>query len=474
MAEKKSVKIALVNAPIMKGASWHQIYLPINLAYLAAVLENAGYEIKVIDCPALKINHDKLREELASFGPDLVGISSMTPTIVSAFLAARAAKEACPNTKVVIGGLHATFMGEQILNDEAAVDFVVRAEGEETLPELIQNMNDPKGLRNVKGITFRSNKQIVRNPDRPCIEDLDALPRPAYKYFPLDMYRLFGRRILPVVTSRGCPFTCSFCVTHKMYHNTFRMRSPKNVVDELEWLKNTFGAEAFSFYDDMLTYDKKRIYDICDDIKSRKINLPWDCQSRVNTISKEMVFKMAEAGCLEIFFGVETGSPQILKEMGKKTSIEQNEQAIKWAKEAGIFVAISVVIGYPGETKDTIKQTLDFIRKMKPDDAFLCVATPSPGSELYTIIQNKGWKMSPDWSLYDLSNPVFENPNLSPEDIKKIRTDFCNSFYSPLYVLRQSVKSNSYSRIMARAATNHLIWRARLTVTHIGKKPKQA
>lgn len=473
MVDRKSVKVALVNAPILKGTSWHQIYLPINLAYLAAVLEKGGHEVTVIDCPALKIDHERLRAELVSFEPNVVGISSMTPTIPSAFLSARVAKEASPDTKVVLGGLHATFMDEQILNEEAAVDVVVRGEGEQTMLELAQNLSDSKSLRTVDGITFRSNKHTVRTPDRPCIQNLDELPRPAYRYFPLDMYRLFGRRVLPVVTSRGCPFNCSFCVTPGMFRSTFRMRSPKNVVDELEWLKDNWGAEAISFYDDMLTFDKQRIYEICEGIKSRKIDLPWDCQSRVDTVSREMVFKMREAGCEEIFFGVETGSQQILDTMGKKTSIEQNEKAIKWAKEAGIFVAISVVIGYPGETRYTIKQTLDFIRRVKPDDAFLCVATPSPGSELYTLIENKGWKMSPDWSLYDLSNPVFENPDLPSEEIRKIRKEFCNSFYSPLYVFRQLLRRNSYSKIMARAAMNHILWRIKSTVTLRGKTSEQ-
>ena len=473
MAERKSFKIALVNSPILEGASWHEIYLPVNLAYLAAVLEGNRHEITVIDCPALHFDHEKLKAKLASFKPDVVGISAMTPTVPSAFLSARASKEVRPNTTVVLGGLHATFMDEQILNEEAAVDIVVRGEGEQTMLEIAQNPSDSKSLRKIDGITFRSNKQLVRTPDRPCTQDLDELPRPAYKYFPLEKYRLFGRRVLPVVTSRGCPFNCSFCVTPRMFHHTFRMRRPKNVVDELEWLRDVHGAESISFYDDMLTYDKKRIYEICEGIKKKKLDLPWDCQSRVDTVSKEMVFKMREAGCEEIFFGVETGSQQILDTMGKKTSIEQNEKAIKWAKDAGIFVAISVVIGYPGETRHTIKQTLDFIRRVKPDDAFLCVATPTPGSELRTIIEKKGWKMSSDWSLYDLATPVFESPDLTSEEITKIRKEFCNSFYSPLYVFRQLLRKNSYSRIMARAALNHLLWRARSAVTRRGKTSGQ-
>ncbi len=472
MTEKKRAKVALVNSPILEGASWHEIYLPINLAYLAAVLEEKGHDIMVLDCPALQMDHTKLKAKLASYDPDVVGISTMTPTLPSALLAARAAKEVCPNAKVVLGGLGATFLDKQILNAEPAVDIIVRGEGEQTMLELAQNPSDPKRLHKIDGITFRGEKQIIRTPDRPCTQNLDELPRPAYKHFPLEKYRLFGRKVLPIATSRGCPFNCSFCVTPRMFHHTFRMRSPKNVVDELEWLRNVHGAEAFSFYDDMLTYDKRRVYEICDGIKSRKLDLPWDCQSRVDTVSREMVFKMKEAGCQELFYGVETGSQQILDTMGKKTSIEQNEKAIKWAKEAGIFVAISVVIGYPGETRHSIKQTLDFIRRVKPDDAFLCVATPSPGSELANIIRKKGWKMSSDLSLYDLANPVFENPELPAEEITKIRREFCNSFYSPGYVVRQLLRRNSYCRIMARAALNHLLWRAKSAVIHRGKISK--
>ena len=158
MVERKSFKIALVNSPILEGASWHEIYLPVNLAYLAAVLERNGHEITVIDCPALQIDHEKLKAKLASFEPDVVGISAMTPTVPSAFLSARAAKEVCPNTTVVLGGLHATFMDEQVLNEEAAVDIVVRGEGEKTMLEIAQNPSDSKSLRKVDGITFRSNK----------------------------------------------------------------------------------------------------------------------------------------------------------------------------------------------------------------------------------------------------------------------------------------------------------------------------
>jgi len=469
MAKRKSVEIALVNPPILEGVFRHQLYLPIGLAYLAAVLEGNGHEVTVIDCQALEIDHWKLRAKLASLEPGVVGITSMAPTIRSALLSALVAKEACPDATVVLGGPHATFMDEQILNEEAAVDIVVRGEGEQTLLELAQNLSDSKSLHTVNGITFRSNKRTVRTPNRSFIQNLDELPKPAYTHFPLERYRLFGRAILPVITSRGCPFQCSFCVTSRIFGKKFRARSPKNVVDELEWLRDEHGAEAFSFYDDTLTFDKKRIYEICDEIKNRKVGLPWDCQTRVDQVSIALLARMREAGCQQIFFGVESGCQEILDAVNKRTSIEQNEKAIRWAKDAGLFVTLSVIIGYPGETRNTLKQTLDFIRRVKPDDAYLCVATPYPGTALRTLIENIGWKMSSDWSLYDTTTPVFENPDLPSEDIRKIRRAFYDSFYSPLYVFRQLLKRNFYGRIMARTALNHLLWRIKSTGTSRGK-----
>ncbi|MCW4015414.1 MAG: cobalamin-dependent protein [Candidatus Bathyarchaeota archaeon] len=459
----KSVKIALVNPPTLKGVYRHQLYLPIGLAYLAAVLEENGHEVTVMDCPALHMDNEDLRKKLSSFEPQIVGITSMTPTIQSALLAAQVAKEACPEATVVLGGAHATFMDEQLITEQA-IDIVVRGEGEKTILELAQNVSNPKALNSIEGITFRNNGQTVRTPNRDLIQNLDELPLPAYKHFSLEKYRLFGRKILPIISSRGCPFQCSFCVTSRMFGKAFRARSPKSVVDELEWLKDVHGADAFTFYDDTFTFDKKRALDICQEMKNRKIKIPWDCQTRVDQVSKDMLQTMKEANCQQVFFGIESGCQQMLNTMKKRTSIEQNEQAIKWAKETGLFVAVPLIIGYPGETKDTFKQTLEFIRKVQPDDAYICVATPYPGTELRKTVENNGWKMSSNWSQYDTITPVFENPLLSSEDITKIRSKFYNSFYSPTYVIRQSIKGlkgNFYSKIMARTAINHMIWRAK-------------
>jgi anaerobic magnesium-protoporphyrin IX monomethyl ester cyclase len=461
---KAKTKVALVSPPLLKNSAHHPFLPPLGLTYIAAVLEQDGHEIKIIDCPACNIDHKKLTAELSSFMPNLIGISSITPTIKSALQSARVAKEACPDSKVILGGPHATFMDKQILSQEPTADIVVRGEGEQTMAELAQHFPDSGNLGDIDGITFRnSDGQIVRTHNRTLIQNLDELPRPAYHYIPLTEYRIFGKTHMPIMASRGCQYQCTFCVSSQMFGATFRARSPRNVVDELEWLKNVYGASGVTFHDDTLTSDKKRIHDICDQIINRKLNLPWGCQSRVDHISKEILTKLRKAQCNEVSFGIESGCQKILDAVKKKTSVEQNEQAIRWAKEEGLFVAVTALIGYPGETIDSAKQTIDLLRRAEPDDAWLCVATPYPGTELYALLESMGWKMSADFDLYDTLHPVFENPLLPAEEIYKIRREFYNSLYSPRYVLRQTVrgylKGNYYSQIMARTALNHMLWR---------------
>jgi anaerobic magnesium-protoporphyrin IX monomethyl ester cyclase len=457
----RRVKIALIIPPALELEKTWCPNLPIGLAYLAAVLEKGGCELTVFDCPALEIDHKKLGAKIASFEPNVVGITSVTPTIKSALLAAHVAKETCPNAVVVLGGPHATFMDSQILSEYPDVDIVVRGEGEQTILELVRHVFDSGGIQAVSGISFRKNKQIIRTPNRSLIQNLDELPRPAYQYFSLDRYQFFGKVILPILTSRGCPFQCSYCVSSRMAGKVFRARSPRNVVDELEWLRDMHGAGAFSFYDDVFTHDKKRAFEICEEMKKRNIGVPWDCQTRVDQISKELLAEMRDANCQLVSFGAESGCPKILDAMKKRTTIEQNEKGVRLAKEVGMSVAMSVVIGYPGETIDTLKQTFDFIRRTEPDYVYLCLATPYPGTELYDLVKDLGWKMSKDWSHYEMETPVFENPFL-PVDLRETRREFYNRFYSWSYILRQSLKGTFYSQNMARTALNDRLWRAKL------------
>ena len=180
---------------------------------------------------------------------------------------------------------------------------------------------------------------------------------------------------------------------------------------------------------------------------------------------KEVLSKMKKASCNLVSFGIESGCQKILDAVKKKITISQAKKAIKWAKDEGLFVAVSTIMGYPGETKEMMHQTLDLIRDIEPDDAWLCIATPYPGTDLRRLIEEKGWKMSDNWTLYDTMHTVFDNPNLASEDLAEIRTKFYNNLYSPKYILRQMIngylKGNYYSQLMAKTAVGYILWRIR-------------
>jgi anaerobic magnesium-protoporphyrin IX monomethyl ester cyclase len=468
MTNTEKVKVELVNTPHIQGDYRHPIFPPLGLAYLAAVLEQHNFEVKITDCPANHFTHAELKNDLVSFKPDIVGIASMTTTIPSVLESARIAKQVLPNCKVVLGGPHATFMDKQILAEEKAVDVVVRGEGEYTMLELAQTAAEPESLPKIAGIAYRNNGDIAQTPNRPPIADLDVLPRPAYHLLSMDKYRIYGRRILPLMSSRGCPHQCTFCVASQMFGVKFRGRTARNVVDEIEWLRHEYGAEGISFQDDALTYDRKRILEICNQMIDRKLQLPWGCQTRVDRVDEEVLSKMAQSGCDEISFGVESGSQEILDSVHKRVTIGQAEKAISMAKNAKMFVIISTILGYPGETKESLKQTVKFMQRLEVDDAWLCIATPYPGTELRSLVERQGWEMEDDWTKYNTMNTIFTDPAIPASEYVKIRETFYDSFYTPKYILRQIRKGyfggNFYSKIMARTAANFLIWRVKKLV----------
>lgn len=458
MSEK--LRVALIIPPTLEMGKMWCPNLPIGLAYLAAVIEKAGYELALIDCQALQINHQMLGEKLAAFKPDVVGITSVTPFITSTLMVARVAKENCPDAPVILGGPHATFMDTQILTQHPDVDIIVRGEGEETLLELLAKLPSGGDLKDIAGITYRNNGQVTRTPNRPYIQNLDELPYPAYHYFALSKYNFFGRRILPILTSRGCPYQCAYCVSSRMVGTAYRARDPIKVADELEWLKNEQKAGTFSFYDDAFTYDQQRAIKICEEIKRRRIGIPWDCQTRVDKINREVLVKMKEADCQLVSFGAESGCQKILDAVHKRTTVEQNEAAIKLAKDVGLSVAMSVVIGYPSETAESLQQTFKFIKRAKPDYVYLCLATPYPGTALRSTLEELGWPISQDWSHYDMQVPAFENP-LLPVNLVEARRDFYDHFYSWSYIFRQYRRNTFYSKSMARTALNDRVWRSK-------------
>jgi radical SAM superfamily enzyme YgiQ (UPF0313 family) len=456
-------RVTLVNPPYPSGAP-QSLFIPLGIGYLAAVLEKNQYDVEVIDFQGLNPTRKQLEAELIKSRPDVVGVTTSTLTYNPALEIVKATKEVLPNCLTILGGPHATVLDEQTLSEAPEADVIVRGEGEQTMLELadLASKSELKKLQEVEGITFRKNGEIVRTKDRAFIQNLDELPHPAYEHFLVGKYRISGRLYLPIITSRGCPFQCTFCLASKMCGKRFRTRSPKKVVAELEWLRDVHGADIFAFYDDTFTFDQQRAFEICEEMEKRGVNLPWDCRTRVDRISPEVLAKMRDANCQLIHFGVESGNQKMLDAMKKGTTVEQNARGIKMAKDAGISVAISVVVGYPGETVDMLRQTFDFIRKTAPDYVYVCQAIPYPGTELSDRLKELGWAVSTEWNRYDEQSQVFENPVLSPQKIDEMRGNFYDSFFSPAYFLRKSLKRDFYSQTMARAALNHLLWRIKI------------
>jgi anaerobic magnesium-protoporphyrin IX monomethyl ester cyclase len=458
-----NARVTLVNPPYPAGAV-QAPFIPLGIGYLAAYLEQHQHEVNVIDCQVNYPSPKQLVDEFSKTQPDVVGITSATLTYRPALEIVRIVKETLPNCLTIMGGPHVTILDKQTIQEPIAPDIVARGEGEQTLLQ-VANLVDKSSkddLANIDGITFKKKDVVVRTKDRQFIQNLDELPHPAYDHFDLKGYKFSDKMYLPIITSRGCPFNCAFCLASEMCGRGFRARSPKKVADELEWLRNKYGADAFAFYDDTFTFDKKRAYDICQEIVNRKVNLPWDCRTRVDQVTNEMLLKMKAANCKLIHYGVESGSQKMLNLMKKGTTVEQNARAIKLTKEAGIGAAISVVVGYPGETPEMLQQTVDFIDKTKPDYVYMCQAIPYPGTEMAAHLEKLGWKMDPDWNHYDEVTAVFKSPLLPQEIINKARKEFFDKFFSPTYYIRESLKGDFYSKIMARTALNHLLWRSKI------------
>ncbi|MEM2082109.1 MAG: radical SAM protein, partial [Candidatus Bathyarchaeia archaeon] len=329
-------RITLVNPPYPSGSHQHPPFTPLGLGYLAAVLEKAKYKIDVIDCQALRLTYDGFRSEIAKRQPDIVGITSTTLTYKSGLQIAKIAKEVHPNCLTAMGGSHVTFWDTEALQECPELDVIVRKEGENTMLELAERVEAGKDYYDLLGTTCRKNGKIVKNADRPYIENLDELPFPAHHLWPLERLRKYGTVIFPLVTSRGCVYWCDFCTAVRMFGRRYRMRSPKNVVDEIEYLHKRFGAYQFTFYDDAFTVDQKRAAELCREITRRGLKIKWDCETRVDMVTKDLLRTMKEAGCFAVWLGVESGSQPVLDAMRKGITPAQTIRAFKWAKEVGL------------------------------------------------------------------------------------------------------------------------------------------
>jgi len=440
------MKITLINPPYPPSVHSHPPFIPLGIAYLGAIAEREGHEVTVIDCQAEKLSYEAFRSRIEQTPSDIVGVTATTLLYKSAMQLVAIAKQIHPQAVTMLGGSHGSFWDENALDEYPSLDVVVRREGEATFIELLDKLQSKTSFNNVLGITFRSKEgKITRNPDRPFLEDLDSLPFPAHHLLPLEPLKRMGKVLFPLITSRGCVYWCDFCSTVRMFGRGYRMRSPKNVVDEMEMIHNKYGISQVTFYDDAFTVNRDRVLKICEELHTRKLEIVWDCGTRVDMVDRELLKTMRDAGCIAVWLGVESGSETILGAMKKSIKLNQTRLAYKTAHEVGLMTIANTVLGFPGETEQTARETINFVKELNPDDVGFYVATPYPGTPMYEQVKKNGWLRVTDFDKYDTAGPTFETPWLSMKRLAEIRYKAYQEFYlRPGYVIKMMRRGGTY------------------------------
>lgn len=404
------MKVLLVNPP--RPTPFPSF--PVGLAYLAALLREHNVLVSCIDAEAERMDFSTLKKEIAKRKPDIVGVTASTPIYHQALKVAEAVKEVNLDIKMVIGGTHVSVMSEETLRESPHIDFVVHGEGEYAFLELIRALERNDDLSRVRGITYRIGKKTVGTSAMPFIQNLDELPLPAWDCFRMDLYP-----DIKVVSGRGCPYDCTFCITSQTFGKTPRMRNPKKIVDELELIVEKYPSKKVTFWEPNFTYDLQRARMICREILKRNIQVRWDCVTRVDLVNKKILETLRKAGCESMFFGVESGEQVLLNKMRKGTTIAQIRRAFKWTKEAGINAIASFILGYPGETRETIKRTANFAKELEPTSVIFSLAVPYPGTDFFLMAKRKKLINTFDWSKYTRMVPLIETESLTSADLRE-------------------------------------------------------
>lgn len=429
-------KVILVIPPQEKFSKG---YLPsIGVGCLAASLERAGYDVKIIDSHIDNLNEEETVERALREKPDVIGITANSHNRFHAIGVARGIKNKEKGILVCVGGCHFSPTAVSVLESVAEIDVVVRGEGEETFLDLLNHYFRQKPFDDVLGITFRKNQEIINNPSRPFIKNLDDLPMPAWHLFQLDKYetKLEGGediKAIGVKNSRGCPYNCSFCVNSDFWKRLFRYHSPKRFIDEVEFLYKNYGYRGFDFWDDTITIVRDYIKESCEEILRRKLDIVWYARARVNTVDREILTLMKKAGCRVISFGVESGSPRILKNIQKDITIEQVKEVTRICVDLGYIVKLFFMYSHPGETIKDIQMTRDLMLELKfygPNVHVLPAFTfIYPGTETETIAKKEGllpqdfnWNRPVEFSFnkkikVNPTIPIYEQKTLKAEEI---------------------------------------------------------
>jgi len=421
------------------------VFPPIGLLYVAAVLEDEGHQVEIVDGEADDLTPDGILQRIEATKPDIVGAGATTVDFEYANLILKQAKERF-GVITMLGGAHGTILTNEVLDENLHIDYVVRGEGEITIRELLREMEGNRNFSQIEGISYREEGRVVNNKERSLISDLDKNPWPARHLLDNSKY-LFpvprkGMQIMTdIQTSRGCPYGCIYC--YRMFGRKIRFRDPGLVVDEIEDSVVRWGVKFISFVDDTFTVNRERVIEICDRIIKRRLKISWACLARVDTLEEEMLRKMKEAGCAQISTGVESGNQEVLDRVGKGTILEQYVEAYQLLKKIGFETRGSFILGLPYENVETMRNTIDFAKKLQLDRAFFNICTPYPGTPLFEMAEKgeglslltQSWKDFKRWG-----DAVIELEDVSRDELMEWQRIAMMEFYARPKIIFNHIK----------------------------------
>lgn len=426
----------------------HVVSPPLSLAYLAASLKNLNAEIKILDCLLKKYSFRQFKDYISIYKPDIIGFTSFTLEFYTVLKMASIAKLLNPDVKIVVGGAHPSNCPESLKNSQ--IDFIFRGEAEEAFPKFISELLKKKpDFRKVPNLGWKKGRKVIMNPIR-FIENLDSLPFPDFELMNFKEYpKLYlARRFpcAPILTSRGCPFSCTFCSGWRISGKQFRARSPENIIEEIKILQRKYKIREFQIWDDNFTLDKQRAKKFCDILIKENLNLKWWCPNgvRLETLDKELLLKMKESGCYAIALGIESGSERVQKDMKKNLNFNHLREIVSFAHKIGMRTQGFFIIGYPTETKEDILKTIKLAKSLPLDRASISLFQPLFGSEIYEQLK-KDNKIPKNYSIEncDYSKPsVLPNGFSSLDEVKKLQRKALIEFYLRPRVFFQFIKEN--------------------------------
>lgn len=421
------------------------IPVPLGLVQLAAVLEEQKIDVKIIDCTALNISRHDLAEAIREEQPDIVGTTALTSFLYNAVKVAEVAKDVDPRIVTVLGGPHVTYLPEETLRENAAIDIVACGEGERVIIDLVRCIERGGQLSQVKGIGFRSNGSVILTELQPLV-DLDELPLPAYHLLPMEKYNfvLLGR-FATVIASRGCPHRCTFCSEWRFWGGRWRQRDPKKIGDELELLVRKYKIESIWFGDDCFNVSAEMIRGICDEIKTRNLDFNWFYQGRADLLveHRDLLPVMRETGNRMVQIGIEAATDRDLEEMNKNLSLDKVAEAVKLLRDHDIVAQGLIIVGTRSDSADSIIQKVRYMQRLDVDFPIFTMFTPFPGSDVYNEAKANNWLESEDYSLYDMSNAVMPTKHLTIKQLMASYRWCYATYYMNIWKLAKGLLSRN-------------------------------